>query len=105
MPLFHTKVLLPRARAGKSMLAEQIRDLGGEVTMYPNIQVLDVVPTKTKEELSEVSGLLFTSKEAVERFFDYLAQLDLDIRSLKTPILLLLASKRKKLLVKRNYSR
>ncbi|MBC8931334.1 uroporphyrinogen-III C-methyltransferase, partial [Escherichia coli] len=30
MPLFHTKVLLPRARAGKSMLAEQIRDLGGE---------------------------------------------------------------------------
>ncbi|EMV4278893.1 uroporphyrinogen-III C-methyltransferase [Listeria monocytogenes] len=83
MPLFHTKVLLPRARAGKSMLAEQIRDLGGEVTMYPNIQVLDVAPTKTKEQLSEVSELLFTSKEAVERFFDYLAKLDLDIRSLK----------------------
>lgn len=50
------------------MLAEQIRDLGGEVTMYPNIQVLDVAPTKTKEQLSEVSELLFTSKEAVERF-------------------------------------
>lgn len=63
MPLFHTKVLLPRARAGKSMLAEQIRDLGGEVTMYPNIQVVDVVPTKTKEELSEVSELLSHPKK------------------------------------------
>ncbi|MBC2253969.1 uroporphyrinogen-III C-methyltransferase [Listeria ivanovii] len=83
LPLFHTKVLLPRARKGKSMLAENIRDLGGEVTMYPNIQVLDIAPTKTAEQLAEYQELLFTSKEAVERFFNYLASINLDVRSLK----------------------
>ncbi|MBC1490068.1 uroporphyrinogen-III C-methyltransferase [Listeria sp. FSL L7-1485] len=83
MPLFHTKILLPRARAGKSMLAENIRDLGGEVTMYPNIQVLDIKPTTTAEQLARKSELLFTSKEAVERFFSYVTEINLDIRSLK----------------------
>ncbi|MEK3882673.1 uroporphyrinogen-III C-methyltransferase [Paenibacillus sp. PL2-23] len=86
-PLFGMRVLVTRARAQASELADAIEALGGEPCEYPVIEVKEPVKAEALEairaRLEEAEGyqwLMFTSVNGVEYFFRFLAQFGIDIR-------------------------
>lgn len=86
-PLFGMRVLVTRARAQASELAERIEEHGGEPCEFPVIETrepadprtIDMIRTRL-EEAESYSWLIFTSVNGVEYFFRWLQRFNIDIR-------------------------
>jgi len=86
-PLFGTRVLVTRARAQASELAEQIEELGGEPVEFPVIEIRRPSEQQAIDTLREAivaaesyDWLMFTSVNGVDYFFDWLMTMGIDIR-------------------------
>ncbi len=86
-PLFGTRVLVTRARAQASELAEQIEELGGEPVEFPVIETRlpAGVEAETRlrtamEAAEQYDWLMFTSVNGVDYFFRWLQAFGIDIR-------------------------
>lgn len=88
-PLFGKRVLVTRARAQASELAERIDELGGEPLTFPVIRLqwpsskaaLDKLDQALRR-LGEYDWVFFTSPNGVTFFFDRLKHLGIDIRTM-----------------------
>ncbi|RAP77851.1 uroporphyrinogen-III C-methyltransferase [Paenibacillus montanisoli] len=87
-PLFGTRVLITRARAQSSDLAERIEELGGEPCEFPVIETRFPAGAETVADVEQAlrdaeqyDWLMFTSVNGVDYFFDWLSRLRIDIRS------------------------
>lgn len=86
-PLFGVRVLVTRARAQASELADQIEALGGEPCEFPVIEIQEPSDPAAVEELREqlqqaeqYQWLMFTSVNGVDYFFRWLRRFNIDIR-------------------------
>jgi uroporphyrinogen III methyltransferase/synthase len=85
-PLAGRRLLVGRARPGRSRIAERLREYGAEVVEVPDVKV---VPPTTFESLDgalqdfeSFDALLFGCRAGVEATLSRIAALDLDIRRL-----------------------
>lgn len=85
-PLFGKKVLVTRPKAVLGTIAQKLYNLGAEPIEYPCIEV---VPLPNNDRLYDVCNnlkkygwILFTSKNGVDIFFEYLNSKRLDARAL-----------------------
>lgn len=85
-PLFGKKVLVTRPKAAHGILSEKLYGLGAEPIDYPCIEVVPIQNNtpfyKACENLGRYSWILFTSRNGVDIFFDYLNTKGLDARVL-----------------------
>jgi uroporphyrinogen III methyltransferase/synthase len=86
-PLFGLRVLVTRARAQASELADQIELLGGEPCEFPVIETVEpsdpAVIEAMREQLEQAehyNWLMFTSVNGVEYFFGWLSKFQIDVR-------------------------
>lgn len=86
-PLFGTRVLVTRARAQASELAEQIEALGGEPCEFPVIEISETAEPEAVAALSDALSqaeryqwVIFTSVNGVDYFFRWLRKLKVDVR-------------------------
>lgn len=86
-PLFGMRVMVTRARAQASELAEIIEDLGGEPCEFPVIEIREPSDAAALEALRErleqaesYDWLMFTSVNGVEYFYRHLRRFGIDIR-------------------------
>lgn len=86
-PLFGVRVLVTRARAQASELADQIEALGGEPCEFPVIETREPSEAAAVENLRvQLEGaeayqwIIFTSVNGVDYFFRWLRRFDIDIR-------------------------
>ncbi|MFS0727350.1 uroporphyrinogen-III C-methyltransferase [Paenibacillus sp. 1P07SE] len=86
-PLFGTRVLVTRARAQASGLADRIEELGGEPVEYPVIEIRQSADPDTAAAIHEAvrtaesfDWLIFTSSNGVDYFFRWLREMRVDIR-------------------------
>ncbi|MFF2480565.1 uroporphyrinogen-III C-methyltransferase [Paenibacillus sp. NPDC058071] len=87
-PLFGVRVLVTRARAQSSELADLIEELGGEPCELPVIEIREPRDEAKIEAIQsaltqaeQFDWLLFTSVNGVEYFFRWLRRFGVDIRS------------------------
>ncbi|MCX7615205.1 MAG: uroporphyrinogen-III synthase, partial [Clostridiales bacterium] len=85
-PLFHEKIIVTRPKDSGGTLSKKLRELGAEVIDYPCIEIKEM---EAREQLnSKISNiktytwLVFTSKNGVQIFFDYLRNQKKDLRIL-----------------------
>ncbi len=84
-PLFGKTVVVTRARSQSSSLSEAIRGLGGEALEAPMIGIEKMNTEELEtciDNLERYSHILFSSKNAVQIFFEALHGLGLDTRKL-----------------------
>lgn len=85
-PLGGVRVLVTRPREKASFLAEKLYALGAEVIELPCIRTAPLVPCPELEQrrdgLAEYQWFIFSSVAGVEAFFDWMAEQQLDVRSL-----------------------
>jgi uroporphyrinogen III methyltransferase/synthase len=85
-PLFGTRIAVTRATAQAATLSEKLRELGADVIEMPAFRVarLDLAPLREEviPRLSEFEWLIFTSRNAVEIFFEQLFVTGYDARAL-----------------------
>ncbi|MDQ0110860.1 uroporphyrinogen-III C-methyltransferase [Paenibacillus harenae] len=86
-PLFGMRILVTRARAQASELADQIESMGGEPCEFPVIETqepseADAIETlRTHLDQAESYGwVMFTSVNGVDYFFRWLQKFNIDIR-------------------------
>jgi uroporphyrinogen III methyltransferase / synthase len=86
-PLFGMRVLVTRARAQASELAEQIEELGGEPVEFPVIETRLPAGAEAEARLraamdaaEQYDWLMFTSVNGVDYFFRWLKAFGIDIR-------------------------
>lgn len=86
-PLFGLRILVTRARAQASELADQIEALGGEPCEFPVIETIEPSDPavieflrKQLEQAEQYQWLMFTSVNGVEYFFGWLRKFHIDIR-------------------------
>lgn len=86
-PLFGVRVLVTRARAQASDLADRIEELGGEPCELPVIEMREPKDEAAVQairaalaEAETYSWLMFTSVNGVEYFFAWLERFNVDIR-------------------------
>ncbi|MBP3961421.1 uroporphyrinogen-III C-methyltransferase [Paenibacillus lignilyticus] len=86
-PLFGTRVLITRARAQSSDLAERIEELGGEPCEFPVIETREPTDATSVDavnsalhEAENYDWIMFTSVNGVDYFFSWLHKLRIDIR-------------------------
>ncbi len=86
-PLFGTRVLVTRARAQASELADSIEALGGEPVEYPVIELRETTEENAVAAIVAALGqaeqydwLMFTSTNGVDYFYTWLQKLNIDIR-------------------------
>ncbi|MUT64512.1 uroporphyrinogen-III C-methyltransferase [Paenibacillus sp. NEAU-GSW1] len=86
-PLFGVRVLVTRARAQASELADRIEELGGEPVEYPVIEIgepTDAAAVQAIESALDMAEqydwIFFTSVNGVEYFFRWLRSCNIDIR-------------------------
>ncbi|GGG20497.1 uroporphyrinogen-III C-methyltransferase [Paenibacillus abyssi] len=86
-PLFGTRVLVTRARAQASDLADRIEALGGEPLEFPVIELREPTGEAALSPIREAlltaesyDWLIFTSTNGVDYFFRSLIKLGIDIR-------------------------
>jgi len=77
-PLFSKKIVVTRARAQSSTLVERLRALGADVVEAPMIAIADPPDggaslVSALENLADFEWLVFTSANAVHRFFVHVA--------------------------------
>lgn len=86
-PLFGMRILVTRARAQASELADQIESMGGEPCEFPVIETLE--PSKADaietlrtnlEQAESYAWVMFTSVNGVDYFFRWLQKFNIDIR-------------------------
>lgn len=86
-PLWGKTIVVTRARAQASVLAEKISDLGGEPLEFPSIQIRKEKNLNTLHKalhtLEHYDWIIFTSVNAVDIFFEELIKSGGDIRDLK----------------------
>lgn len=84
-PLFGRNICITRSKEQSGPLRKQLLDLGAEVTEIHSIKIkpdpgqLDPY----SEKLSEYDFIVFTSVNAVEVFFNYLIDNEIDVRTIK----------------------
>lgn len=85
-PLFGKKVLVTRPKEAQGTVAHKLYSLGAEPVEYPCIEVIPIKDNaplyKACENLNEYSWILFSSKNGVDIFFDYLNSRRFDARAL-----------------------
>ena len=85
-PLFGKNIVVTRSRTQSSALVEQINDLGGNAIEIPTIKIEKIknnVQLETEiNNLKDYSYIIFSSKNAVDIFFDKLNEMGYDSRSL-----------------------
>ncbi|GKU75734.1 uroporphyrinogen-III C-methyltransferase [Paenibacillus sp. L3-i20] len=86
-PLFGMRVLVTRARAQASELADRIEDLGGEPCEFPVIETREPSEPEELEALrthleaaESYQWLMFTSVNGVIYFFNFLRRFNIDVR-------------------------
>src|SRR5690606_14647091 len=86
-PLFGLRVLVTRARAQASELADRIEELGGEPYEYPVIETrmpasdeVEASVRKALEQAESYDWVLLTSVNGVDYFFRWLERCGTDIR-------------------------
>lgn len=87
LPLWGKKIVVTRARAQASALAEGITELGGRVIEFPSIVIKPEEDLHTLhrafQSLDKYEWIIFTSVNAVDIFFNELIRQQMDIRDLK----------------------
>jgi uroporphyrinogen III methyltransferase/synthase len=85
-PLSGRRVLVTRARAQASELAEALEVLGAEVVQFPTIRIADAPDAAALRDAAARAGefdwIVFTSANGVERFWAALAESGRDTRAL-----------------------
>ncbi len=85
-PLFGRRVLVTRARAQAGALAERLAEQGAEVVPFPVIAFRDpddpAPLVRALAEIDHYDGVIFTSANAVERFFPRALAAGVDARRL-----------------------
>lgn len=79
-PLFGEKVIVTRPKDSMGTLADRLKDLGAEVIEYPCIETVEI-----ESEISDIKAfdmITFSSKTAVEIFFNKLFESGKDVRAL-----------------------
>ncbi|MBH5317175.1 uroporphyrinogen-III C-methyltransferase [Paenibacillus sp. GSMTC-2017] len=86
-PLFGMRILVTRARAQASELADRIEELGGEPCEFPVIETREPTNAAALETLrmhleaaESYQWLMFTSVNGVHYFFNFLRRFNIDIR-------------------------
>ncbi len=85
MPLFGKNICVTRSRNQASNLKSRLRDLGAEVTEINSIKI-EKTPKNLDSYLDKLSSydhIVLTSVNAVDTFFDYIVEKQIDVRSLK----------------------
>ncbi|HEY5585642.1 MAG TPA: uroporphyrinogen-III C-methyltransferase [Ruminiclostridium sp.] len=85
-PLFGKKVLVTRPKATMGTITQKLYSLGAEPIEYPCIEI-NPIPNNEKfyhacDHLDEYGWILFTSRNGVDIFFEYLNSKRLDARAL-----------------------
>lgn len=85
-PLFGNKIIVTRPRLSGNTLSVRLKNLGADVYDYPCIEIQEILNNETlKSEIDNISDydwLVFTSKNGVNIFFDYLLKNKMDFRAL-----------------------
>ena len=85
-PLFGKNIVVTRCRTQSSALAEKISDMGGNPIEIPTIKIQKVEDNKELEveidKIKDYTYILFSSKNAVDIFFDKLNEMGYDSRVL-----------------------
>ena len=85
-PLFGKNIVVTRCRAQSSTLAEKISDMGGNPIEIPTIKIEKVENNIELENeiknIKDYSYIIFSSKNAVDIFFDKLNDMGYDARLL-----------------------
>ena len=85
-PLFGKNIVVTRCRTQSSALAEKISDMGGNPIEIPTIKIQKVEYNKELEveidKIKDYTYILFSSKNAVDIFFDKLNEMGYDSRVL-----------------------
>lgn len=85
-PLLGKRVLVTRARTQISEFVDKIEELGGEAVEFPVIQITRPKHQKLLDQaiqdLARFDWIIFTSVNGVKFFFDRLAELSVDIRTM-----------------------
>ena len=85
-PLFGKNIVVTRCRTQSSALAEKISDMGGNPIEIPTIKIQKVEDNKELEveidKIKEYTYILFSSKNAVDIFFNKLNEMGYDSRVL-----------------------
>ncbi|HWP98489.1 MAG TPA: uroporphyrinogen-III C-methyltransferase [Syntrophomonadaceae bacterium] len=86
-PLWGQRIVVTRARAQASVLAEKIADLGGAVIEFPSIEIKKEKNLNTLHNalrnIDHYNWIVFTSANAVDIFFAEIIKIGMDIRDLK----------------------
>lgn len=93
MPLFGKKYLVPKIGSEPSRLAERLRAKGAAVTECMVGEIVGIPARYTRQELSQVDILLFTSQNGVEYFMRNLFASGLDVRILSHARLVVIGQK------------
>lgn len=85
-PLFGKNIVVTRCRTQSSALAEKISEMGGNPIEIPTIKIQKVEDNKELEveidKIKDYTYILFSSKNAVDIFFDKLNEMGYDSRVL-----------------------
>ncbi|MFO0693423.1 MAG: uroporphyrinogen-III C-methyltransferase [Polyangiales bacterium] len=85
-PLFGRRVLVTRAQEQASTVSRMLRDAGAEPVEAPTIRIVapaDPAPLReAAKRVADYDYVVFTSQNAVERFFEALDEASLDARAL-----------------------
>jgi uroporphyrinogen III methyltransferase/synthase len=104
-PLFGRRILVTRAREQAGGLAARLREEGAEVIAFPVIELRDPEDwgdlDRAIEGLAGYDGVLFTSANAVDRFFARLDRLGRDARMLAGKVVGAIGSETASALVRR----
>lgn len=103
-PLFGKKVVVTRPKASQGTLSIKLKELGADVFDYPCIEIKEIKDNSLEEIISTIKDytwLVFTSKNGVDIFFDYLNQKEKDVRVLSSLKFAVVGSQTKKALAKR----
>lgn len=84
--LFGKSIVVTRCRTQSSSLSEKISDMGGNAIEIPTIKIQKIEDNKDLEneinKIKEYTYIIFSSKNAVDIFFDKLDEMGYDCRSL-----------------------
>lgn len=85
-PLFGENIVVTRCRTQSSSLVEKISDMGGNPIEIPTIKIQKVEDNKELEaeidKIKDYTYIIFSSKNAVDIFFDKLNEMGYDARAL-----------------------
>lgn len=106
-PLFGKKILVTRPKTSTGTLVERLYELGAQPVECPCIEVVPLQENealyKACENLKQYSWILFTSKNGVDIFFEYLNSRGLDGRALSNIRLAVVGNRTERALKERGF--